>query len=832
MSFGGQLFQVRPGSTRPSLIHWVNILVIALLVLASFLYRLHADPTVFSDDEGGYAYAAWRLSQGEIPYRDFLTPQLPLFLYSGGLIESVFGRSIVALRLATMLVMLLAAYLLFAVNRELFGPVAGLLSMGLFLVDANVFHNGRFYRPEACMLLFDLAGVYAFVLGEKRRRLAYTGLASVLFGLAIVSKLFGFLPLAGCFAYLLYAWWRERRPFRLVLQQSLALGIPALLLVGTVAAVFMHITPYFFTAVFEHHTMQDAQLTKMQCVIKALRLYGDYAVDHPLAVALMALGALSLLRQREALPALFVWQVPTVLSFTLLSRSLAAQHLTYLAPTIATLVVAALLPLLQRGWRLWGLALILVGAIVAPSVRADWLRSQQYDRDTSTVAAVIRELTAEDDLVVSDYPGFNFAAGRRTTHWAAGLSGGAAKSGQIHGAQLIDDIEKRHVSMVIINVVGQGRQMRKLVDYPELRRYVQTHFALVAKIPTGYQVFEIYSRNDTMPLKADINFHNELALTGVRLSDSEARGGSAIDVEARWQVRQQLTRDYHVSLRLVDATGHLWAQIDERLQEESSRFEQGSDREIREQVPSSRWTPQQVVLSKHQLAIGPTVPTGNYYLTARLYDLDSGVSLPSKWVAGAKLPGGEPIITEVRHTPADVPASLDTLPIAVKLQTPLAGGLELLGSGPLPTSIKAGRDLAFCLFWRAAGRPTQDYRLELRLVDEGKVLQRWPAEVAGGFATSTWREGEVVLGSYRLPVAGDLAEGTCTLQVGVSDGEGRALGQARELATGLPIKARADVATIRQAISRPLEGISFAGRIDLLGYDLSTQELRAGNPWA
>ena len=82
------------------------------------------------------------------------------------------------------------------------------------------------------MLFFGVAGLYAFVLGEKRGKRGYSWLASVLFGLAMLNKLFGALPLAGCYLYLLYAWVRERRTLREVLGEGLALGVPALLLVG------------------------------------------------------------------------------------------------------------------------------------------------------------------------------------------------------------------------------------------------------------------------------------------------------------------------------------------------------------------------------------------------------------------------------------------------------------------------------------------------------------------------------------------------------------------------------------------------------------------------
>jgi len=119
----------------------LNLLVVALLLLGAALYLQQAFQSFSYDDEESFAYASWRVSVGEVPYEDFLSDQMPAFLYWGGLIVRLFGRSYVALRLATMLVVLLAAYLFYALNRELYGRPVALLSLALFLVEANVFHT-------------------------------------------------------------------------------------------------------------------------------------------------------------------------------------------------------------------------------------------------------------------------------------------------------------------------------------------------------------------------------------------------------------------------------------------------------------------------------------------------------------------------------------------------------------------------------------------------------------------------------------------------------------------------------------------------------------------
>src|SRR5689334_11956263 len=76
-------------------------LLILLVALAGYLFNLGG--WFITDDEGSYLYQSWRVSLGEMPYRDFLTPQLPLFLGAGGLVQRVVGVSPIPLRVLSVL---------------------------------------------------------------------------------------------------------------------------------------------------------------------------------------------------------------------------------------------------------------------------------------------------------------------------------------------------------------------------------------------------------------------------------------------------------------------------------------------------------------------------------------------------------------------------------------------------------------------------------------------------------------------------------------------------------------------------------------------------------
>lgn len=504
---------------RVARVNRAYVLLALLLVLGAVLYLYHDFGYFLHDDEGGYAYATWRVSLGELPYRDFLTPQMPAFLYWGGLLVRLFGRSLVVLRLlGSMIMVLLAAGLLYAANREVFGPSVALLSTALFLVEPDACHNARLFRPEALMLVFQMAALYAFILGEKRGCLGWYALAGAMFGLSALSKLFGFLPPVGCLIYLFYAWWREHRSFRRTLRQGLALGGVFLVVVGVTALAFTLTTHRFFGAVIGHHTAQGAGMALADRVTKALVLYRDYVLAQPVALGLAVLGAWLALRRKQALASLQVWSVPTIVVFLGVSRGLQLRHLAYLAPALATFAAVAVVQLLavrarlpRRGWRSWcAVALLAAGLLVAacyPWLAADAIDVAKEEVDSAYLSALIQRLAPSDQLVISDYPGLAFLAGRGSTYWGSGLSGGATRGGQIRGIQLAEEIERQDVAVIAMLTRGGADHMVAMADYPDFIRYVQSRYSLVEEYVCGYQgkVFKIYARCDLLPAGCEAN---------------------------------------------------------------------------------------------------------------------------------------------------------------------------------------------------------------------------------------------------------------------------------------------------------------------------------------
>ncbi len=752
-----------------------RVIVLALLALAFALYLRYSFQFFLHDDEGNYAYAAWRISLGEAPYRDFYTPQMPVFLYWGGLVARALGRSFVPLRLATLAVSLAGAWLLYALNRQALGKPVALLSLGLFLVNPNVFHNARYYLPEAYMQLFQLAGFYAFVLGEKRRQLGLSALAGALFGLAILSKLFGALPLAGCFIYLLYACWRERRPFREMLTQDLVLGLSALLVAGVAALIFGRVTPYFFSAVFEHHMMQGAGMPLAERARKAIDLYRSYVLGQPVAVTLAGVGAIVTLWRRRALPSLLLWQVPSAATFMVVSRPLILRHLSYLAPTLATLVAVALLKLWEMRHRLpplpasrralpltliGGMALALAALAARPWLAKDRVDAALREDDSPRLAALIQSVAADGERVMSDYPGLNFLAARGSTYWAGGMSGGAALSGQIRGQMLIDELKKQDPAAVIIKVSGSDLQMASTQGYSRFRRYVQQHYVLADRFEytCATAALEVYSRVDPLPLKPGLAYQSELVLEAARLSAAELRGGAGLDVDTRWRALQPMKRDYRASALLVDASGRQWAEAHLTLQNA-------------DKTPTSGWLAGEQAWAHYHLDLNAALPDGDYYLLVQPYEGDSGFLLPAGKADGLTI-GGVPAIAKVHVLPAVGGPGAG----GVTIERPLAGVsfgpyYDLLGYDVSASELRPGESVRVTLYWAYKEPSPVDYKVFVHLLDGSSQVQGQHDVVpaGGGAQTSGWVQGDVLVDHFDVPLEATAGKGTLRIEVGFYD---------------------------------------------------------------
>jgi hypothetical protein len=812
------------------------------------------------DDEGNFCYASWRIAAGEVPFRDFLTEQVPLFLYWGGTIVRLFGPSVLALRYATVLPTLLAGFVIYLVAREVFGQRVALLSLPLFLMHKDVYFVARLFRPEAYMLLFSALGAYAFVRAYPAGRRGFF-LSGGLFGLAMLFKLFAALPVAGCALFLLWRLYRSRDRRRIGDLVALAAGFGAT--AGMTLVLFQITTPLFFSAVIRYQFVQGAELNPWQVVSKGLLFFWSYFKGSPVLVLLALLGAAIVVTQEAGIRALYAWQIPTAAAFLIISRTVQDRYLVYLVPTLCVLAAVSLERIVygalarfvvrrggeenkanassarelaqttippHAGFRGANGALVVLLAVLSlwPSWRGDLTVASWEEHDTLQIAQYIQAHTDPDGIVLSDYPDLNFYALRKSTYFGSSISGYAAQTGQITGAKLIQGIAADNVQMVWINTHGGAHQLVSLRDYDDFYRYVQSHFELVRLFQRAYQTFEVYSRQDLMPLQPAVRFGGKLALSGAQLGSDSVEPGQTLALALRWQVLESMPRDYTVSLRLLDAEGHPYGQKDVLLQ----RIFTSGWQEVQEQIehaPTSQWSGGVQVMDEYVLPTAPGTPPGQYSIGVLLYDLASGEVLPVRDALGQAL-GVDYRLATVEVTRPERQPAVDELAIHQQVNQDFGEDLRLLGRGPVQETVRSGDSLRVALFWQALRDMEQDWQLALHVRDSvGNVVAEGRFEPASAdYPTSRWAQGDVVLGQYDLALNHNASAGMAQLTLNcISTATGQRMLEQDYTLTSLNIAGESRQFTVPSTIQHRLD-VNLGDRVSLLGYDLAEDAVSAG----
>jgi len=187
------------------------------------------------------------------------------------------------------------------------------------------------------------------------------------------------------------------------------------------------------------------------------------------------------------------------------------------------------------------------------------------------------------------------------------------------------------------------------------------------------------------------------------------------------------------------------------------------------------------------------------------------------------------------------PLALDSSPIKVQSDVNFGNRLRLTGYGFAEDAIEYRKQLGITLRWETTAEMQEGYALSLRLVDEqGRLwgqIDEWLLNQSG-LPTSAWKIGETNEARSLLPAPPGVPPGrylvkatvyqTDTLdKVAILD-EGRKLTGMEHTLGMISITSPAVPPTLEElAIPHDLRH-DFDGQMELLGYDLSTAEAKAG----
>jgi 4-amino-4-deoxy-L-arabinose transferase-like glycosyltransferase len=286
-------------------------------------------------------------------------------------------------------------------------------------------------------------------------------------------------------------------------------------------------------------------------------------------------------------------------------------------------------------------------------------------------------------------------------------------------------------------------------------------------------------------------------------------GRGIVPIDLVWRALEPAPGIYHVGLRLVGTTDHVWAQRD------APPFG-GLD-------PSPEWPVGEPQLDRHGLLVPAGTPPGEYRLMLRVYRAQDVEVLPVVFEGGS---GGELELGTVRVTrPAD-PPPVEALVFQQELEASFGPlqlqGYNIYGAGPL----LPGQAVEVELFWLVPNDPAEDFlpRLQLLAANEELVAELVEKPVAGTYPTAWWQAGELVRDPHALVIPAAADPGRARLVLSLIRAAG---GQAVPMRGGRTYVELGEIEVVgrehRFGSTAPehRQGASFGPAIELTGYDLS-----------
>ncbi len=222
-----------------------------------------------------------------------------------------------------------------------------------------------------------------------------------------------------------------------------------------------------------------------------------------------------------------------------------------------------------------------------------------------------------------------------------------------------------------------------------------------------------------------------------------AEAGTAIWAVLTWQgapLASRVTPDLKATLDLVDLSGHRLASDERLLLDVKHR-------------PVSRWKTETIARTYHLATIPATQLPGPLRLQVRLYEAASlmPVQTQSPDVRTAV------DLATIEVLPNRRAVAIDTLPLARRLDLPVAPGVILVGVAPWTETVAPGQTLTLRAYWQiAAGAGAPALTLTL-----GQEIARAAAQLPDGL-----RAGSIVHTDLDLRLPPDAASGVYPLRLG------------------------------------------------------------------
>ncbi len=283
-----------------------------------------------------------------------------------------------------------------------------------------------------------------------------------------------------------------------------------------------------------------------------------------------------------------------------------------------------------------------------------------------------------------------------------------------------------------------------------------------AFLATDY--FDVLSREDGYLIarrkspapNLNIHYGSAITLLGCTMAPTGTlRGGTTLRPIVEWRADKSITERYAVVVQVTDARGHIWATDEGEPQDGNA--------------PTNRWPVGKAIGDQFELALPPTMPTGEYQITLAVRSLADDAYLVARDADGNDA-GQTATLATIRIEKNKASFTASELRIEQPFQVDFRE-MRLLGFVPPRETIMPGELLQTGLYWRARGKPQGDYTIAVQLRDpSGRIVFEQisrPAEDT--FPTTEWDEGEVLLDWHDFNLPEDLAAGQYEIFVALDD---------------------------------------------------------------
>jgi hypothetical protein len=238
---------------------------------------------------------------------------------------------------------------------------------------------------------------------------------------------------------------------------------------------------------------------------------------------------------------------------------------------------------------------------------------------------------------------------------------------------------------------------------------------------------------------------------GQLLADRVAPGGG-FELDLYWKSLRPVSENYSVFVHAYDRSGKVVGQVDATPG--------------RGMLQTSLWQPGLIVHDRYRVPVGAqAVAPGLLQVHVGLYRYVDKTPLPAADPQGKSL-GPSLLLASIKASAP--PTAAQPPPPTTALGADFGGQISLLGYDLPSREVASGQPLQATLHWRALAPVGRDYTVFVQLLGPQGVTAQYDGQPqGGGYPTSFWDAGEVVLDPVAIPIGKDVVPGQYRLIAGL-----------------------------------------------------------------